>query len=45
VMEAVRTSSVQPDPSGANDVLFDGISAAVIGGTLLPAARAPSSAR
>jgi simple sugar transport system permease protein len=35
VLEAVRTSSVQPDPSGANDVLFDGISAAVIGGTLL----------
>jgi simple sugar transport system permease protein len=35
VMEAVRTSSVQPDPSGANEVLFDGISAAVIGGTLL----------
>jgi simple sugar transport system permease protein len=35
VLEAVRTSSVQPDPAGANDVLFDGISAAVIGGTLL----------
>jgi simple sugar transport system permease protein len=35
IMEAVRTSSVQPDPSGANEVLFDGISAAVIGGTLL----------
>jgi simple sugar transport system permease protein len=35
VLEAVRTSSVQPDPSGANEVLFDGISAAVIGGTLL----------
>jgi simple sugar transport system permease protein len=35
VMEAVRTSSVQPDPAGANEVLFDGISAAVIGGTLL----------
>jgi simple sugar transport system permease protein len=35
VMEAVRTTSVQPDPAGANSVLFDGISAAVIGGTLL----------
>ncbi|HWI73753.1 MAG TPA: ABC transporter permease [Baekduia sp.] len=35
VLEAVRTSTVQPDPSGANEVLFDGISAAVIGGTLL----------
>ena len=35
VMEAVRTTSVQPDPSGANAFLFDGISAAVIGGTLL----------
>jgi simple sugar transport system permease protein len=35
VLESVRTSSIQPDPSGANEVLFDGISAAVIGGTLL----------
>ena len=35
ILEAVRTTSVQPDPSGANAVLFDGISAAVIGGTLL----------
>ena len=35
VLEAVRTTSVQPDPAGANTVLFDGISAAVIGGTLL----------
>ena len=35
VFEAVRTTSVQPDPSGANSILFDGISAAVIGGTLL----------
>jgi simple sugar transport system permease protein len=35
VLEAVRTQSVQPDPAGANEVLFDGISAAVIGGTLL----------
>jgi simple sugar transport system permease protein len=35
ILEAVRTTSVQPDPSGANSVLFDGIAAAVIGGTLL----------
>jgi simple sugar transport system permease protein len=35
VLEAVRTTSVQPDPAGANAVLFDGIAAAVIGGTLL----------
>jgi simple sugar transport system permease protein len=35
VLEAVRTTSVQPDPAGANSVLFDGIAAAVIGGTLL----------
>ncbi|HEV3229601.1 MAG TPA: ABC transporter permease [Solirubrobacteraceae bacterium] len=35
VLEAVRATSVQPDPAGANVVLFDGISAAVIGGTLL----------
>jgi simple sugar transport system permease protein len=35
VLEAVRTTSVQPDPSGANNILFDGIAAAVIGGTLL----------
>jgi simple sugar transport system permease protein len=35
VLEAVRTTSVQPDPSGANSILFDGIAAAVIGGTLL----------
>jgi simple sugar transport system permease protein len=35
VLEAVRTTSVQPDPAGANGVLFDGIAAAVIGGTLL----------
>jgi simple sugar transport system permease protein len=35
VLEAVRTTSVQPDPAGANEVLFGGIAAAVIGGTLL----------
>jgi simple sugar transport system permease protein len=41
VLEAVRTTSVQPDPSGANSVLFDGISAAVIGGTLLAGGSGP----
>jgi simple sugar transport system permease protein len=35
VLEAVRTTSVQPDPAGADTILFDGIAAAVIGGTLL----------
>jgi simple sugar transport system permease protein len=35
ILEAVRTNTVQPDPAGANEVLFEGISAAVIGGTLL----------
>jgi simple sugar transport system permease protein len=35
IFEAVRSTSVQPDPSGANAILFDAIAAAVIGGTLL----------
>ena len=35
IMEAVRASSVQPDVAGANEILFEAISAAVIGGTLL----------
>jgi simple sugar transport system permease protein len=35
ILEAVRASSVQPDVAGANEILFKGISAAVIGGTLL----------
>jgi simple sugar transport system permease protein len=35
ILEAVRTTTASPDPSGANEVLFTGISAAVIGGTLL----------
>jgi simple sugar transport system permease protein len=33
ILEAVRSTSVQPDPAGANSILFDGIAAAVIGGT------------
>jgi len=35
VFEAVRATSVQPDPAGANEILFLAIAAAVIGGTLL----------
>jgi simple sugar transport system permease protein len=35
ILEAVRTTTATPDPSGANDFLFQGIAAAVIGGTLL----------
>jgi simple sugar transport system permease protein len=35
MLEAVRTTTATPDPSGANEILFEGISAAVIGGTLL----------
>jgi simple sugar transport system permease protein len=35
IFEAVRSSSVQPDPAGANEILLLAIAAAVIGGTLL----------
>jgi len=35
VLEAVRTVTATPDPSGSNEILFQGIAAAVIGGTLL----------
>jgi simple sugar transport system permease protein len=35
ILEAVRTTSASPDPTAANDILFQAISAAVIGGTLL----------
>jgi simple sugar transport system permease protein len=35
IFEAVRSTSVQPDPAGANEILFLAIAAAVIGGTLL----------
>jgi simple sugar transport system permease protein len=35
VLEAVRATSVQPDTAGANAILLEAISAAVIGGTLL----------
>jgi simple sugar transport system permease protein len=35
VLEATRSSSVTPDPSGSNAILLQVIAAAVIGGTLL----------
>jgi simple sugar transport system permease protein len=35
IFEAVRATSVQPDPAGANEILFLAVAAAVIGGTLL----------
>jgi simple sugar transport system permease protein len=35
ILEAVRSATATPDPSGSNDILLQGISAAVIGGTLL----------
>jgi simple sugar transport system permease protein len=35
ILEAVRSGTVQPDTAGGNEILFLGISAAVIGGTLL----------
>ncbi len=35
VLEAVRVTTATPDPSASNDILFQAISAAVIGGTLL----------
>jgi simple sugar transport system permease protein len=35
ILEAVRATSVQPDTAGAGEILFQGIAAAVIGGTLL----------
>jgi simple sugar transport system permease protein len=35
VFEAVRAATVQPDPAGANEILFLAVAAGVIGGTLL----------
>ena len=35
IIEAVRAATTTPDPSGSNVILFQAISAAVIGGTLL----------
>src|SRR5665213_2982661 len=34
ILESVRSASVQPDTAGANEILFYGIAAAVIGGPL-----------
>ncbi|MGO9488471.1 MAG: ABC transporter permease [Solirubrobacteraceae bacterium] len=35
LFEAVRSATVQPDPAGANEILFLAVAAGVIGGTLL----------
>jgi simple sugar transport system permease protein len=35
ILEATRVTTATPDPSASNDILFQAISAAVIGGTLL----------
>ncbi len=35
ILEAVRTTTATPDPSGSNDILFQAVSAAIIGGTLM----------
>lgn len=35
ILEAVRAVTATPDPSGSNEILFQGIASAVIGGTLL----------
>jgi simple sugar transport system permease protein len=35
LFEAVRSGTVQPDPAGANEILFLAVAAGVIGGTLL----------
>jgi simple sugar transport system permease protein len=35
ILEAVRVSTATPDPSGSNDILFQAVSAVIIGGTLM----------
>ena len=35
ILEAVRTASMSPDPSGSNTILLEAISAVIIGGTLM----------
>jgi simple sugar transport system permease protein len=35
ILEAVRVTTATPDPSGSNDILFQAVSAAIIGGTLM----------
>jgi simple sugar transport system permease protein len=35
LLEAIRTSSISPDPSGSNAILLQAIAAVIIGGTLM----------
>ena len=35
MLEAIRTSSITPDPSGSNQFLLYAIAAVIIGGTLM----------
>jgi simple sugar transport system permease protein len=35
ILEAVRVTTATPDPSGSNDLLFQAVSAVIIGGTLM----------
>ncbi len=35
LLEAIRTSSMTPDPSGSNTILLEAIAAVIIGGTLM----------
>jgi simple sugar transport system permease protein len=35
ILEAVRSSTATPDPSGSNGILFQAVSAVIIGGTLM----------
>jgi simple sugar transport system permease protein len=35
IMEAVRTASASPDPSGSNTILLQAVAAVIIGGTLM----------
>jgi simple sugar transport system permease protein len=35
ILDAVRTTTATPDPSGSNALLFQAVSAVIIGGTLM----------
>jgi len=35
LLEAIRTSSISPDPSGSNAILLQAVAAVIIGGTLM----------
>jgi simple sugar transport system permease protein len=35
ILEAVRTSSISPDPAGSNTILLQAVAAVIIGGTLM----------